>query len=49
MTDVGISNVDFRFTQYAHEFSAGIRQRMMIAMAWPAVRLLLLQMNQPLL
>ncbi|SEI72677.1 MULTISPECIES: ABC transporter ATP-binding protein [Alkalibacterium] len=33
MTDVGISNVDFRFTQYAHEFSGGMRQRMMIAMA----------------
>ncbi|WP_311198597.1 ABC transporter ATP-binding protein [Jeotgalibaca sp. MA1X17-3] len=33
MTDVGITNVDYRFTQHAHEFSGGMRQRMMIAMA----------------
>ena len=33
MEDVGINNVDYRFTQYAHEFSGGMRQRMMIAMA----------------
>lgn len=30
---VGINNVDYRYTQYAHEFSGGMRQRMMIAMA----------------
>lgn len=33
MTDVGINNVDYRYTQYSHEFSGGMRQRMMIAMA----------------
>ena len=33
MTDVGINNVDYRYTQYAHEFSGGMRQRMMIAMS----------------
>lgn len=33
MTHVGITNVDYRYTQYAHEFSGGMRQRMMIAMA----------------
>ncbi|AQS53691.1 Glutathione import ATP-binding protein GsiA [Jeotgalibaca dankookensis] len=33
MENVGISNVDYRYTQYAHEFSGGMRQRMMIAMA----------------
>src|SRR5699024_6759664 len=33
MTNVGINNVDYRYTQYAHEFSGGMRQRMMIAMS----------------
>lgn len=33
MEQVGITNVDYRYTQYAHEFSGGMRQRMMIAMA----------------
>ncbi len=33
MANVGINNVDYRYTQYAHEFSGGMRQRMMIAMA----------------
>lgn len=33
MQHVGITNVDYRYTQYAHEFSGGMRQRMMIAMA----------------
>ncbi|HRX58406.1 MAG TPA: ABC transporter ATP-binding protein [Eubacteriales bacterium] len=30
---VGINNADKRFTQYPHEFSGGMRQRAMIAMA----------------
>lgn len=33
MTHVGITDVDYRYKQYAHEFSGGMRQRMMIAMA----------------
>lgn len=33
MHQVGISNVDERYSQYAHEFSGGMRQRMMIALA----------------
>lgn len=33
MQQVGISNVEERYSQYAHEFSGGMRQRMMIALA----------------
>jgi len=33
MENVGIDNVDYRYDQYANEFSGGMRQRMMIAMA----------------
>ena len=33
MQQVGISHVDERYHQFAHEFSGGMRQRMMIAMA----------------
>ncbi len=33
LTSVGISNPDKRFDQYPHEFSGGMRQRAMIAMA----------------
>lgn len=33
MEHVGINQVDYRYTQYAHEFSGGMRQRMIIAMA----------------
>lgn len=33
MEQVGITKTDYRYTQYAHEFSGGMRQRMMIAMA----------------
>lgn len=33
MKDVGIDNVDYRYKQYANEFSGGMRQRMMIAIA----------------
>lgn len=33
MEDVGINNVDYRYSQYANEFSGGMRQRMMIAIA----------------
>lgn len=33
MHHVGITDVDVRYKQYAHEFSGGMRQRMMIALA----------------
>lgn len=33
MDEVGIENVDHRFTQYPNEFSGGMRQRIMIAIA----------------
>lgn len=33
MHQVGITNVEERYNQYAHEFSGGMRQRMMIALA----------------
>jgi len=33
MTRVGIADADIRFNQYPHEFSGGMRQRAMIAMA----------------
>lgn len=33
MRAVGINNVDYRYQQYANEFSGGMRQRMMIAIA----------------
>ncbi|WP_423189814.1 ABC transporter ATP-binding protein [Alkalibacterium sp. f15] len=33
MHQVGITNVEERYSQYAHEFSGGMRQRMMIALA----------------
>lgn len=33
MRHVGITDVDVRYKQYAHEFSGGMRQRMMIALA----------------
>jgi len=33
MKNVGIDNLDYRYDQYANEFSGGMRQRMMIAMA----------------
>jgi len=33
MREVGITDVDFRYKQYANEFSGGMRQRMMIAIA----------------
>lgn len=33
MDEVGIDNVDYRYTQYPNEFSGGMRQRIMIAIA----------------
>lgn len=33
MEQVGITEVELRYNQYAHEFSGGMRQRMMIALA----------------
>ncbi|HHX04283.1 MAG TPA: ABC transporter ATP-binding protein [Tissierellia bacterium] len=33
MEQVGITDVEIRYHQYAHEFSGGMRQRMMIALA----------------
>jgi len=38
LTLVGIPNARQRLNDYPHQFSGGMRQRVMIAMAWPVTR-----------